>query len=310
MMMTTVIDKLRSEKLTGHWRNLCGSPARLRSMLHPSPVLAEQGNFILKLAETPAEVESAQKLRYRVFKEEQGRLAQCTDNIDRDRFDPFCCHLLVVDKPTGKTIGTYRALPGDRTEKTGHFYSEEEFRIEGIDALRHEACEVGRSCVAPEFRSGAVAGLLWSGLAALRRRPRSGREAIRAHYARRHSSTEFASFHYLFGCVSLEETDPAAAFAIYELLKKQGKISPLLKAIPRPGFELDPVLRREVEAHLENGDQLLRQLPPLFKGYLRLGATICGVPAYDRDFGTIDFLILVDMREIPERYARHFMMLA
>ena len=116
-----------------------------------------------------------------------------------------------------------------------------------------------------------------------------------------------AAFDYLFGCASLEESDPAAALALYEYFRRNNMVSDRLSAVPRPGFELDPVDPSEVEHCLEErGPGMIRTLPPLFKGYIKLGAKVCGPPAYDREFGTIDFLILLDMREIPERYAKHF----
>ena len=301
-MMTTIMETLRSDKVRGNIGHLLHLPAG-----REASVLAEQENFRLKLAESPAEVEAALRLRYRVFKEEQGRLANCCGGIDRDRFDRYCRHLLVVDKATENVVGTYRVLSGGGAASAGNFYSEEEFSIRGLQAIRHEVCEVGRSCVAPEFRSGAVVGLLWSGLAALRRRPKPSRSLL-VRYARRRRPGSSCAFHYLFGCVSLEETDQAAAMALYEYFRRNGLLSDRLQAKPRAGFELDPVSAEEVERRLEEtGGGIIRTLPPLFKGYVKLGAKICGAPAYDREFGTIDFLILLDMRDIPERYARHFM---
>lgn len=106
-----------------------------------------------------------------MFKQEQGRLANCNDGIDRDRFDRHCRHLIVTEKERGRIVGTYRVLSGAGAAAAGGFYSEEEFEVHGLRQLRGEVCEVGRSCVDPEFRSGAVVALLWSGLGALRRRP-------------------------------------------------------------------------------------------------------------------------------------------
>ncbi|MBS1368645.1 MAG: GNAT family N-acetyltransferase [Lentisphaeria bacterium] len=300
-MMTSIMQTLRSDKVQGNIGQLLHLPVR-----RESPVLAEQENFRLKLAESPVEVEAALRLRYRVFKEEQGRLANCTGGIDRDRFDRYCRHLLVVDKESEKVVGTYRVLSGSGAAAAGSFYSEEEFSIAGLHGLRHEVCEVGRSCVAPEFRSGAVVGLLWSGLAALRRRPKPSRSLI-VRYARRRRRNPEPAFHYLFGCVSLEATDQAAALALYEYFRRNGQVSDKLHAKPRPGFMLDAVPQAEVNRYLEeHAAGMIRTLPPLFKGYIKLGAKVCGAPAYDREFGTIDFLILLDMREMPERYAKHF----
>ena len=302
MIMTAMIENLRSDKVRNNLEHLFRLPVQ-----KGNPVLAELDHFRIKLAGSPAEVKAAQRLRFRVFKEEQGRLTGCRDGIDRDRFDRYCRHLLVIDKTHDEVVGTYRVMSGREADAAGSFYSEGEFMITGLAAIKHEACEVGRSCVAPEFRSGAVVGLLWSGLGALRRRPCPSRSLL-ANYARRSRPDAAPAFHYLFGCVSLEDSDPINAMALYEYFRRRGMLSDKLSARPRSGFGLDPVLRGEAIRRSEvAGEELIRKLPPLFKGYLRLGAKICGVPAHDREFGTIDFLILLDMREIPERYARRFL---
>ncbi len=268
-------------------------------------VLAENEHYLIKLAENQAEISAAQELRYRVFKEEQGRLSTCSDVTDRDYFDSFCRHLVVVEKGSGRIVGTYRVLTNNAAHFAGRFYSQDEFTISGLKNMRDDLCEVGRSCVDPEFRNGAVVSLLWSGLISLRHHSMSPfglLEKVRRHYHRRPA----AKFEYLFGCVSLEETDPVAALALYEYCLQNNLVTNKLTARPRAGFELAPVSDAEVQRYLqENEKTMLRKLPPLFKGYINLGAKICGAPAYDREFGTIDFLILQDMREIPERYLRH-----
>jgi len=303
MMMTTIMESLRSDNVRNNLEHFLRLPVH-----RESPVLAELDSFRIKLAGSPAEVKAAQRLRYRVFKEEQGRLTNCSGGLDRDRFDRYCRHLLVVDKAHDDVVGTYRVMSGREADAAGSFYSENEFMIAGLSAIKHEVCEVGRSCVAPEFRSGAVVALLWSGLGALRRRPRPSRSLL-VNYARRCRPDASPAFHYLFGCVSLEDSDPVNAMALYEYFRRRGMLSDKLAAKPRTGFALDPVSREEAARRAEEmGEGLVRTLPPLFKGYLRLGAKICGVPAHDREFGTIDFLILLDMREIPERYARRFLL--
>lgn len=303
MMLTPLIQVFRPSVCPAGWRGL------LPHLIHrPDPVLAEQEHFRLKLAETPAEVAAAQKLRYRVFKQEQGRLAGCSDGIDRDRFDRYCRHLIVTEKERGRIVGTYRVLSGTGAAAAGGFYSEEEFEVYGLRQLGGEVCEVGRSCVDPEFRSGAVVALLWSGLGALRRRPEPGHGWLHRCRGAGRRCSEKTAFNYLFGCVSLEDRNPVAALALHEYFRRNGMVSARLQAVPRPGFELDRIPREEVMRYFgEHGKLMERTLPPLFRGYLKLGARICGAPAYDREFGTIDFLILLDMHEMPERYARRFL---
>lgn len=275
------------------------------------PALAEQRNFLLKIAGNDAEIAAAQQLRYEVFKQEQGRLSGCIAATDADRYDGFCRHLIVVEKRSGRVVGTYRILDADGAGRAGGFYSEQEFAFHGLDRIAAESFEVGRSCVAPEFRNGAVVGLLWSGLAALRRRRNAEFAGVRPAFWRtgtmpgRHRRKE--KIRYLFGCASLEEVDPVRAMALYEYFRTTSRLSGRVMASPRPGYELAPVASLAIARLLESGrGELLRSLPPLFKGYLNLGAKICGTPAFDREFGTVDFPVLLDFREIPERYLRHF----
>jgi putative hemolysin len=111
---------------------------------------------------------------------------------------------------------------------------------------------------------------------------------------------------YMLGCVSLEERNPKVGWAIYEYFLKNNLICKDFFAIPRPGFKMDRPPERELKKLLSDEHSLRRNIPALFKGYLRLGALICGEPALDREFGTTDFFILVDIGQVPPRYKRHF----
>jgi putative hemolysin len=145
--------------------------------------------------------------------------------------------------------------------------------------------EVGRSCVSPEHRDGTVVALLWGGIAEIVYRSR---------------------LRYMFGCVSLEDTNPASGWAIYEHLKTMGKISDQIFAEGLPKCVMPRPPQEEIDAILNDRKLLRGLIPPLFKGYLRLGAKICGEPVFDHEFGTIDFLILLDVSGLPERYIKHF----
>lgn len=261
----------------------------LRQLLEP-PVLAEREHFLIKLAENPAEVEAAQRLRYRVFMAEQGHMESVTaDNgLDIDEFDRYCLHLIIVDRGRNEIVGTYRVHPGLVATHGIGFYSEREYRIAGLDKIAPLSIEVGRSCVSPEFRNGAVVALLWAGMAVLQRR---------------------SQCRYLLGCVSLETVDPAIGWALYRHLQSQdGTFSTAVAALPQDGYELPEAEASVVEEYLTGAKQseLTRWMPPLLKGYLRLGARLCGVPVLDREFGAIDFLVLFDFNEINRKYARHF----
>jgi putative hemolysin len=251
------------------------------------PLIAEQEQYLIKIAENEAEIKEAMRLRYEVFNIEQGKGLQSAEleKIDCDEFDEHCLHLVIVEKKTSRIVGTYRVNPGSIARKHLGFYAAREYNIEGLDELQDEILEVGRSCVHPKFRNGAVIGLLWSGISGTLVR---------------------AGLHYTLGCVSLDATDPNIGWALYEYFKLREKLSDQLKATPGDGFELPPMDKERVNKLLEDKIALLKYIPSLFKGYLRLGVKICGVPIWDKEFCSIDFLILLNYHNMPEKYIKHF----
>ncbi|MBF0216383.1 MAG: GNAT family N-acetyltransferase [Candidatus Omnitrophica bacterium] len=251
------------------------------------PNLAETKDFLVKLAENHEEIERAQRLRYEVFNLEQKRGLKHTDKygIDFDEFDEYCLHLIAIDKQSGNVVGTYRAHLGCVANSAKGFYSSQEYEIHGLYDLAEKCLEMGRTCVDPGYRSGSIIALMWRAITELLYR---------------------SDLRYLLGCVSLEEMDPARGWALHEYLTEKGLIFKEFTVIPRPGFKLQKPPREEIDRILSDRTSLERSLPPLFKGYLNLGALICGEPALDGDFGTIDFFILLDTERIPERYKHHF----
>lgn len=250
-------------------------------------ILAENDRFLVKIAKNHEEVEEAQRLRYEVFNLEQARGLKSSEKygIDFDEFDEYCLHLLAMEKSSGKIVGTYRAHLGCIANSTRGFYSSKEYEIHGLYNIAEKCIELGRTCVSLEHRSGSVIALLWTGITELMVR---------------------AKLTYMLGCVSLEGTDPATGWAIYKYLSEKYSPSIDFKVIPRPGFKLARPTEERVSSILRDEAALKRNIPPLFKGYLRLGGHICGEPALDREFGTIDFFILVDITKVPDRYKRHF----
>lgn len=251
-------------------------------------LIVEQEQYLIKFAETGEEIEAAMRLRYEVFNLEQGKGLDSANlnQIDQDEFDEHCLQLVIVEKKTSRIVGTYRVHLGIVAKTELGLYSSREYNIEGIDDIIDEVIEVGRSCVHPDFRNGSVIGLLWSGISATL--VRSG-------------------LRYLLGCVSLETVDPDVGWALYEYFKSREKLCSTLKATPVPGFELPAPDPKKVEEFL--GDKkvaLMKNIPPLFKGYLRLGVGVCGEPLLDEEFGSIDFLILLDLQKLPEKYYKHF----
>jgi len=258
----------------------------LKDKLFGDSVLAESDQFVIKFAETEEEVEKALRLRYEVFNLERGHQGIGSDGIDTDEFDRYCLHMVLFDKEADKAIGTYRMHFG--TVAKNHdlgLYSAREFQLDGMDRIIDDSIEMGRSCVSPEYRDGSGVALMWGAIATVLKR---------------------SGCRYLFGCVSIDKTEPALGWALYEYLREKNCISPVLSGQPTPEYQLDEPDREMIRCYLQNKALLKKEMPPLLKGYLRLGAKICSTPVIDRDFGTIDFLIIMDFKELPERYMRHF----
>ena len=239
----------------------------------PWPTRPARARLTTFLAATEAEVQEAQRLRYRVFAEEMGAdLPERDRGLDRDDFDPWCDHLLVRDDETGEVVGTYRILPGSRASRLGRFYSESEFNLHGVRALPG-LVEVGRACVHPDYRHGGVISLLWAGLMT---------------YLAAHDHA------HVIGCASIPVTDGgrAAASICRELLTRH--LSPAAWRVrPHVPFAFETL-----------GYDPTTPLPVLIKGYVRLGAYACGPPAWDPHFRTADILLLLPLAEVNPRYVR------
>lgn len=233
-------------------------------------------NLSVGLAQSEREILAAQKLRYRVFAEELGaKLNTRIPGVDQDIYDAYCEHLVVRDENSGEVIGTYRILTPENAHKIGSYYSEGEFDLTRLQHLRPKMVEIGRSCVHPDYRSGATITLLWAGLAAF----------MQEH-----------GYEYLIGCASISMADGGhAAASLYNRLADN--MSPLeYRVFPRCPLPLEAL---QNDQHAE--------LPPLIKGYLRAGAWVCGEPAWDPDFNTADLPVLMPMSRIDARYAKHFL---
>ncbi len=253
-----------------------------RRPARPRFVLRESG-LELRVAGSRADTTDAQRLRFEVFNLELrlGLTSSLATGLDQDAHDGYCDHLLVIDTARDCLVGTYRLLSFDRVPSFG-FYSETEFDLTNLKRSGLRLLELGRSCVAIEYRDGNVIRLLFRGIAEYLRR--CGADA-------------------LMGCVSLHGTDLPKISAVNEMISRRFLSEPSLRVTPRRGFDVPPcsrsVPRDETAA--------FRELPPLFKGYLRLGAKVCGPPAYDRSFGTTDFFVLARTRDIVHRYSRRFL---
>lgn len=264
-----------------------GAPRRQAQAYPPDPSRipafdVSDGNYVARFARSAAELEAVLRLRYRVFNLElgEGLDESHVEGLDRDPFDEHCHHLVVVHRPSDAVIGTYRLQTSEMAREGCGFYSNHEFDLDRWPAdVLDACCEVGRACIAADHRHRRVLLLLWRGLG-----------AYVLHNRKR----------YFFGCCSLTSQDPADAARMAEYLRQKGRIHAGLDLDPRPHCDC-----REYE-HSSAGWESVH-VPTLMGTYLRYGAWICGRPAIDRDFRTIDFLALLDLEEMdPDRILRQF----
>ena len=232
--------------------------------------------YHVSLAVDDGEIREAQRLRYKVFANEMGaRLSTALPGHDIDLHDPFCDHLLVRDLASGQVVGTYRILTPESANRVGSYYSEQEFDLTRLGFLRPRMAELGRACVHPDHRSGAVLARLWLGL---------------ADYMKRYG------YEYVVGCASISMADGGHLAARVHRQLHAKHLAPI-------EWHVTPRHRLPVDK-LDDGQQAI--LPTLIKGYSRLGALCCGEPAWDPDFNTADVLMLLPMAQLNHSYARRF----
>jgi putative hemolysin len=223
--------------------------------------------YSLRLARTPEEKAGAFRLRFLVFNLElnEGLESAYATGYDSDEFDAACDHLIVEHRPTGRIIATYRLQTGSTAAKRRGYYSEREFNLAPFEPYRQSVVEVGRAAILKEHRSFEVLNLLWKGIAT---------------YAVAHGGR------YLLGCSSVASQNLAEGLALYRQL--ESFLAPTaFQTKPQPSFCLDSEGAEELDKMV--------QAPRLLRAYLNLGARICGAPAIDREFKTIDFLTVLDI---------------
>ncbi|MDD9910157.1 MAG: GNAT family N-acetyltransferase [Ahrensia sp.] len=262
--------------------------ADARPIAATSPLLGKLGDLRASLAQTNADIAAAQSVRYKVFYEELGAAATTeTRHLQRDadRFDAVCDHLLITaDGPVGtQLVGTCRFLLNEHAHQAGGYYSQTEFDLSAMidqgDGKRF--MELGRSCIVPSFRSKRVTELLWQGAWA---------------YALANRVD------VLFGCASLSGTDVTAHLPLLGWLGTNH----VGASIDCPAIAAESVNLEDFSAVEPPRERWPNQLPPLLKGYLRLGAKIGPYAVIDRQFGTIDVLVVLETAQINPRYLAHF----
>jgi len=255
--------------------------------LKPVELLA--GDIELRLAENEDEIRAAQALRYRIFYEEMS--AEPTAEMSRlrrdfDSFDDYCDHLLVIDRalPAGprRVVGTYRLLRRAMAEKRGQFYSVDEYDIRQILAFPGEILELGRSCIEPAYRQRSIMQLMRRGIA------------------------DYVMYHeigLMFGCASLAGVDPAAHALALSYLHHHHLAPANLRprALPSRYVAMNMMPRDQVDARAALG-----QLPPLIKGYLRLGGFVGDGAVIDNQFHTTDVSVVVVTDRVTGKYYRHY----
>jgi putative hemolysin len=270
------IDHAGSEQGSGSLHPDSGAAAKARDsrLIRILRSGLRRSGYRLALARSSEEIRSAQALRYQVFNVEMGcGLPESSGSgLDADDFDPVFDHLIVTGE-SGEIVGTYRIQSGKRSLSQMGFYSAREFDLSPFDPIRDRVIEIGRACVKSGHRNASVLGLLWLGV---------------HDFARKHDAL------YILGCSSLPATDPHLGAKAFENLRQTHLAPEPIRASPLPCCRcpLDQVSDDPVP------------LPKLFTTYLDFGAKICGPPAIDRAFRTIDFLSVLDFPEASEAAAR------
>ncbi len=266
---------------------------RVRLAASPAPesrlISETAGTLQVRLAETWDEVDAALALRYRVFYDEMK--ARATPGLvakkrDVDEFDPYCDHLLVLDSDLGtgpeSVVGTYRMLRRSGAAKVGRFYSSSEYDIGRIIAHPGAILEMGRSCIDAEHRTRAAMQLLWRGVTTY----------VMAH-----------KIDILFGCASLHGTDIASMAVplsyLYHYHLAPEELRPV--ALPARYASMNILPKSEIDPRAA-----MRDLPPMIKGYLRLGGHVGDGAVVDYDFNTVDVFVMVQVRAVTDRYLQHY----
>jgi putative hemolysin len=247
------------------------------------------GDFEVRLAQTPAEIDAAQALRYRVFYEEMAAKPSpemALERRDFDEFDRVCDHLLVLDRRRGEgpegIVGTYRLIRREAAARAGRFYSAAEYDIQKMVDYPAEVLELGRSCVAKDARNTATMQMLWRGIA-------------------------LYCYHYdikvMFGCASFPGTDPSQHAQAFSYLYHHHLAPPDIcaRALPERFVDMNMMPPESIDPR-----RAMARVPPLIKGYLRLGGFVGDGAVIDSEFNSTDVFIVVKTELVTEKYIRHY----
>jgi putative hemolysin len=248
---------------------------------------AEVGKYRLRTAESADDRDAACRLRFKVFNIEMGEGLESSyqTGLDTDKFDDCCEHLVVEDKATRRIVGTYRMQSGETAARHLGYYSEQEFHFAPYEPLRAGLLELGRASIDREHRTPEVLTLLWRGI---------------AQYA-----TDMG-LRYLVGCSSLNSKDPVEGWQMYRQLE-HARVSPEFSTEPTASYACPTEQESTDVQRSDSRPPDCPKIPRLLRTYLAIGARICAPPAWDREFGTIDFLTLLDLKLLSPSARKHFL---
>ena len=234
--------------------------------------------YVVRLAEGAADIQAAQRLRFAVFNIElsEGLAQSFATGLDADPFDAVCDHLIVEETHTQEVVGTYRLQTGPSAAANRGYYSEQEFDFSPFEARRDEIVELGRACVAVDHRNLVVLSMLWRGI---------------ANYARAKGGL------FLIGCSSLSSQDVQVGATAYANLQRRHLVDASWRTLPWP----------QLACPMEQLAEHPPKIPRLLMAYLSVGAKICGPPAIDREFKTIDFLTFLDIKTLPPLLVKRYL---
>ncbi len=248
------------------------------------------GSLQVRIAETLDEIDAALALRYRVFYDEMAARPtpdQRAEQRDFDEFDPYCEHLVVINHELGSgpeaIVGTYRMLRREGAEQVGRFYSADEYDISRLVAQDGDIMEMGRSCIDGPHRTRAAMQLMWRGIAAY---------------------IFLNKIDYLFGCASFQGTDPDELALPMSYLAHNHLAPEHFRPIAIPERYVD--MRRLAPDQID-AKQAVRNLPPMIRGYLRLGGVIGDGAVIDHEFNTVDVCVVVPIDTLSDRYVKHYL---
>lgn len=253
-------------------------PDRLLRFEPKVRIRVERYPYLIRTVEGPRELERVLRLRYDIF-EKEFRKNPIPIGWDTDEYDLLGDHLIIIDQRKNRVVGNYRVIS---SRDSNRFYSQTEFNMD--DLIRHPGTklELGRACIHPDYRNGAVMSLLWRGV---------------SEYAKQVSAS------LLFGCASIKSTDPTEVAAIIQDFRDRGKTVEAISILPKEEYQM-PELDLSLGASRALPPKGL--IPPLLLSYFKAGAKVAPIPAYDRYFQCVDFLTLLDLSQMVSEYEKRY----